>query len=105
MSASELPDQARLRLEHAGLWVAWSEHFTHIVAAGDSYEAVRDATRRAGPGPSGPSRNGFPRSPSGLSAATHYKSMVRQRAKNWRDIGVRVRPGAGLAWFSSAPYA
>jgi hypothetical protein len=48
MSASELPDQARLRLDHAGQWVAWSEDFTRIVAAGDSYEAVRDAARRAG---------------------------------------------------------
>jgi hypothetical protein len=33
--ASELPTQARLRLEHAGQWVAWSEDFTRIVASGD----------------------------------------------------------------------
>jgi hypothetical protein len=48
MSALELPEQARLRLEHAGRWVAWSDDFTRIMAAGDSYEAVRDAAHQAG---------------------------------------------------------
>jgi hypothetical protein len=46
--ASELPAQARLRLEHAGQWVAWSEDFTRVVASGDSFEAMRDAVRQLG---------------------------------------------------------
>jgi hypothetical protein len=46
--ASQLPAQARLRLEHAGQWVAWSEDFTRVVASGDSFEAMRDAVRRLG---------------------------------------------------------
>jgi hypothetical protein len=46
--ASELPTQARLRLEHAGQWVAWSEDFTRVVAAGDSFEAMRGAARQLG---------------------------------------------------------
>ena len=45
---SELPVQARLRLEHAGRWVAWTEDGRRIVAAADDYEAVRHAARRAG---------------------------------------------------------
>jgi hypothetical protein len=44
----ELPLQARLRLEHAGRWVAWTEDGGRIVAAADDYEAVRTAARQAG---------------------------------------------------------
>src|SRR4051812_11603116 len=46
--ASDLPAQARLRLEHAGRWVAWDEGGRRVVAAADDYEAVREAARRAG---------------------------------------------------------
>ena len=38
-------------------------------------------------------------------AGSCFSTMVRQRAKNWRDIGVRVRPAMGLASSSSEPYA
>ena len=48
MSASELPEQARLRLEHAGRWVAWSEDGTDVVTVGDDPESVRQAARQAG---------------------------------------------------------
>ena len=48
MPASGLPPQARLRLEHAGQWVAWTEDGRQIVAAGGEYEGVREAARRAG---------------------------------------------------------
>lgn len=48
MSADELPVQARLRLEHAGRWVAWSEDFNSVLAVGDDREAVRAAARQAG---------------------------------------------------------
>jgi hypothetical protein len=44
----EWPLQARLRLEHSGKWVAWSEDGSRIVAAADDYEAVRTAARQAG---------------------------------------------------------
>ena len=46
--ASGLPPQARLRLEHAGRWVAWTEDGCRILATGDDYEAVRVASRQAG---------------------------------------------------------
>ena len=45
---AELPAQARLRLEYAGRWVAWSEDGRRIAAAGDEYESVRAAARRVG---------------------------------------------------------
>jgi len=45
---AEWPEQARLRLEHSGQWVAWTEDGRRIVAAADEYEEVRDAARRAG---------------------------------------------------------
>jgi hypothetical protein len=48
LTVPELPTQARLRLEHAGQWVAWSEDGREIVAAGDEYQTVRAAARRAG---------------------------------------------------------
>jgi len=48
MSIAELPVQARLRLEHAGRWVAWAEDFNSVVAVADSYEALREAVPRAG---------------------------------------------------------
>jgi hypothetical protein len=48
MSATELPAQVRLRLEHAGRWVAWSEDFNSVMAAGDDPEGVRAAARKAG---------------------------------------------------------
>jgi hypothetical protein len=50
MTASELPTQARLRLEHAGRWVAWSEDFNSVLAVGDDPETVRAAARQAGAG-------------------------------------------------------
>lgn len=48
ISPSELPPLARLRLEYAGQWVAWSEDGRRIVAAGDEYETARAAARQAG---------------------------------------------------------
>ena len=48
MTVSELPAQARLRLEHAGRWVAWAEDFNSVVAVGDDPETVRAAARNAG---------------------------------------------------------
>jgi hypothetical protein len=48
MSASELPAQARLRMEHAGRWVAWADDFSSVVAVGDDPEVVREAARQAG---------------------------------------------------------
>jgi hypothetical protein len=46
MSISELPIQARLRVEHAGRWVAWAEDFKSVVAVADSYEDLRKAINR-----------------------------------------------------------
>jgi hypothetical protein len=48
MTVDELPVQARLRLEHAGRWVAWADDFTRVVAAGDDYVSVREAASQAG---------------------------------------------------------
>jgi hypothetical protein len=45
---AELSPQAALRLEHAGQWVAWSEDFSRIIAAGGSREEVRAAAIVAG---------------------------------------------------------
>ena len=45
--SSELSQTARLRLEHSGRWVAWTEDGRRIVAAADDYAAVRDAARQA----------------------------------------------------------
>jgi hypothetical protein len=45
---AEWPEQARLRLEYSGRWVAWTDDGRRIVAAADEYEAVREAARRAG---------------------------------------------------------
>jgi hypothetical protein len=47
-SATALPLQARLRQEHAGRWVAWSDDGRRIVASGDDFEVVRAAARQAG---------------------------------------------------------
>lgn len=48
MTPSELPTQARLRLEHAGRWVAWSEDFDRVITVGDDPETVRAAANQAG---------------------------------------------------------
>jgi hypothetical protein len=48
LTIDELPVQARLRLEHAGRWVAWAEDDQSILAVADTYEEVREAVRRAG---------------------------------------------------------
>jgi hypothetical protein len=48
VSASELPLQARLRLEHAEKWVAWSSDLTRIIASGDDPTAVHEAARQSG---------------------------------------------------------
>ena len=48
MSFSELPIQARLCLEYAGRWVAWSEDRTEVVAVGDDPETVHEMVRKAG---------------------------------------------------------
>lgn len=48
MTADELPPDMRLRLEHAGRWVAWFEDFSRVVAVGDDPVVVREAARRAG---------------------------------------------------------
>ena len=45
---NQLPVQARLRLEHAGRWVVWSDDFTRVLAVADDPEAVREAARQAG---------------------------------------------------------
>lgn len=45
---ADWPIQARLRLEHAGRWVAWTEDGQQVVAAADDYETVREAASRAG---------------------------------------------------------
>ena len=45
---ADWPIQARLRLEHAGRWVAWTEDGQQVVAAADDFEAVREAASRAG---------------------------------------------------------
>ncbi len=44
----ELAPEVRMRLEHAGRWVAWTSDGRRIVAAGETPEAVRDAAERAG---------------------------------------------------------
>lgn len=43
-----LDPHAAIRLEHAGRWVAWTEHFGRFVAAGDSREEAIAAARAAG---------------------------------------------------------
>ena len=48
MSASELPVQARARLEHAGRWVALSEDFNTVVAVGDGAVRFRTELEAAG---------------------------------------------------------
>lgn len=40
--------QARMRLDHAGRWVAWSVGGQTIVAAADDFEAVQDAAKKSG---------------------------------------------------------
>ena len=35
----------------------------------------------------------------------HFKTMIRQKAKSWRDSGVRVRPTMPLASSSNGPCA
>ena len=46
--AQALPVRARLRLEHAGRWVAWSEDGRRVVAVGDDFDAVRSEARQVG---------------------------------------------------------
>jgi hypothetical protein len=48
MTIDELPVKVRLRVEHAGRWVAWAEDDQSVTAAADTYEEVREAARRAG---------------------------------------------------------
>lgn len=48
MSISELPLKVRMRLEHAGRWIAWSKDLTEFVAAADDPESVHEAVRKAG---------------------------------------------------------
>jgi hypothetical protein len=48
MTIDELPVKVRLRVEHAGRWVAWAEDDQSVIAAADTYEEVREAARRAG---------------------------------------------------------
>jgi uncharacterized protein with PhoU and TrkA domain len=48
LTIDELPVQARLRLEHAGRWVAWAEDDQSILAVADTHDEVREAARRAG---------------------------------------------------------
>ena len=48
MTIDELPVQARLRLEHAGRWVAWADDDRSVIAAADTFEEVREAAGRAG---------------------------------------------------------
>ena len=47
-SPEELSPEARMRLEHAGRWMAPSVEGRRIVTAGDGPDAVRDAAARAG---------------------------------------------------------
>jgi hypothetical protein len=45
---AELSPQAAMRLKHAGQWVAWTEGFGRVVAAGDSRGAVFSEAKAAG---------------------------------------------------------
>jgi hypothetical protein len=48
MTIDELPVKVRLRVEHAGRWVAWADDDQSVIAVADTYEEVRDAACRAG---------------------------------------------------------
>jgi len=48
MTVSELPERARLRLKHAGRWVAWSEDLSRVIAVADDPETVHEQVRKAG---------------------------------------------------------
>jgi len=48
MTVDDLPADARVRLDHAGEWVAWDRGMTRAVAAGPDAEAVRAEAIRAG---------------------------------------------------------
>ena len=48
MTLDELPVEVRLRVIHAGRWVAWAEDDQSVVAVADTYEEVREAKIRAG---------------------------------------------------------
>ncbi len=47
-TGDDLDRRARMRLEHAGRWAAWSADGRRIVAAGDGPEDARAAAERAG---------------------------------------------------------
>ena len=42
------PDQANIRMEHPGKWLAWTEDETTLVAVSDSLEGLRSAAMQAG---------------------------------------------------------
>jgi len=43
-----LDPEARLRLEHAGRWVAWTPDFHDVAASGETFEEVRAAVEASG---------------------------------------------------------
>jgi hypothetical protein len=47
-TAEELPYPARMRLEHASRWIAWTQDMDRVIAAGDDPETVRTAALAAG---------------------------------------------------------
>ncbi|MDR3638331.1 MAG: hypothetical protein P4L84_31295 [Isosphaeraceae bacterium] len=48
MTVDDLPPAARVRIEHAGEWVAWDHGMTRAVAFGSDAEAVRAEAIAAG---------------------------------------------------------
>lgn len=48
LPGDQLPRKARLRLEHAEKWVAWSPVDESVIASGDSLEEVCEVANRAG---------------------------------------------------------
>jgi hypothetical protein len=48
LDVTRWPEPARLRLEYAGRWVAWTEDGRRVVATGDDYASVRADAERAG---------------------------------------------------------
>jgi hypothetical protein len=47
-TTEELPYPVRMRLEHAGQWIAWTQDMDRVVAAGDDPETVQAEARAAG---------------------------------------------------------
>ena len=48
LTIDQLPVEARLRLEHAEKWVAWAPDEQSVIASGEDFLEVREASQRAG---------------------------------------------------------